>query len=141
KVEGEGEVGVGRACVYELASGPQQPLRAHEVLEPASQRLLTPEEEGLEEGAVRREHAQVCGQHEKSGGYGGHDLLRVAFEIEDGALLLDLIAEEGRALSLAPEAEEEAGEGEREEASREARDLGRLVEIPGGFRRICFDHE
>src|SRR5215470_5243608 len=138
KVDVEGEITLRRARLYHLASAPHQPLRAHEVLEPASQRLLAPEEEGLEEGAVRREHAQVCGQHEKSGGYGGHDLLRVALEVEDGALLLDLIAEEGRALSLAPEAEEETGEGEREEASRKAGELGCLVEICEGFRAIYF---
>src|SRR5215813_10791373 len=141
KVEVKEEIALRRARLHHLAGAPHQPLRAHEIIEPASQRLVAPEEEGLKEGAVRREHAQVFGQHEKSGGYRGHDLLRVALEVEDGALMLDLIAEEGRALSLAPEAEEEAGEGEREEARREAGELARLVEVRKGFLAIYFDHE
>jgi hypothetical protein len=99
------------------------------------------QEEGPEEGAVGGEHAEIRGEHEQPRGHRGHDLLRVALEVEDGALLLDLITQERGTLPLAPEAEEETGEGQGEEARREAGEPPRLIEVGERLLAVDLDHE
>src|SRR5207245_10261605 len=69
----------------------------------------------------------------------GDDLLGVALQVEDGALLLHLVAEQGRALALAPEADQHAGQGQGEEGARETGQLARLIEV--GQRLFATDLE
>mgnify|MGYP001181015498 CR=1 FL=1 len=78
----------------------RQPLRPHELLEIAPQHVLLAEPEGLEEGAIGREHVQVLGEQQQAGGHARHDLVRVALEIRHRARLAHLLLEQPRALLL-----------------------------------------
>src|SRR5262249_35193145 len=67
------------------------------------------------------------------------DLVRVPLEVGKGALLLDPGAQELRALLLAPEADQEAGQRAKEEGRRRPRELTGAIEL--GHRLVAVDLE
>ncbi len=140
-LELEREVVLRRARLHHLARPAHQSLGTHEVLQLAPHDFVAAQEEGLEEGAVRREHPQVGRQEQQSRGHRGDDLLGVALQVEDRALLLHLLAQERRALALAPQAEQQAPERQRQECRAEARQPARLVEVRQRLLAVHLEHE
>ena len=139
EVKLEEHVGLGDAGLHHLAGATQEALGTDDVLEGVAHDVVATQEERFEEGAVRGEHAQVGGEQEQARRHRGDDLLGVTLQVEDGALLLHLVAEQGRALALAPEADQHAGQGQGEEGARETGQLACLVEV--GQRLFAIDLE
>ena len=110
-----------------------RPSRAHDQGQLAAEDIVPVQVKRVEEGGIDGEHAQVGAEEQEAGGHARDDRLRIPPEVEDRALLLHLRVQEGGALLLAPEADQQAGECQEKEGRRHARELPRAPELGEGL--------
>ena len=118
QVQVEEEVVLRTARLQHLAGAADQRLGAGDVGEGSANDVLLAEPERLEEGRVDRENHEVGREQEQPGGHAGDDLLGIAAQIGDGALLLHLRSQQLGALPLPPDADQQSGEREEKESPR-----------------------
>ena len=141
QVQIEEEVALGDARGQHLVGAGDQAVGAHDQGQLAADDIVLVQVKRVEEGGIDGEHAQVGVEEQEAGGHARDDRLRIPPEVEDRALLLRLRAQEGGALLLAPEADQQAGERQEEEGRRRARELPRAPELGEGLLAVDLEHE
>ncbi len=84
---------------------------------------------------------QVLGEQQQAGGHARHDLVRVALQVRHRAGLPHLLLEQPRALLLAVERDEEAGQGQEQEGGRRAGQPPRALELGERLVAVHLEHE
>ena len=141
QVQVEGDVVLRHPRLEHLADAAQEAVGVGHLVEAAADHVAALQREGLEERPVGGQDAQVARQHEEAGRHARHDLLGVALQVEDGALLPDLVAQELGALALPPEADEEGALGEDEEDRGGGGEIARLAEVLQRLLAVDLEHE
>ena len=84
---------------------------------------------------------QVLGEQQQAGGHARHDLVRVALQVGHRAGLPHLLLEQPRALLLAMERDEEAGQGQEQEGGGRAGQPPRALELGERLVAVHLEHE
>ena len=137
----EEDVALGDARGQHLVGAGEQAVGAHDQVQLAAEDIVPVQVKRVEEGGIDGEHAQVGAEEQEAGGHARDDRLRIPPEVEDRALLLHLRVQEGGALLLAPEADQQAGECQEEEGRRHARELPRAPELGEGLFTVDLEDE